>query len=92
MDKIDELLIKHRILPGYKGYSYIKYILKNEKQDISNMKIINLYNKVAEEFNTTGSRVERCLRHIFSKSDLIGKVNKVKLALLQIEYQGENYD
>ncbi len=87
MNKTDELLIKHGILPGYKGFNYVKRILE-KNEDMSKSKITNVYQDIAEEFDSTGIRIERDIRSLLLKSDLvnIGKGNKAKLALLQLEY------
>ena len=88
MNKADKLLIKHNMLPGYKGYNYIKEILESNILN-ADMNITDIYGEIAKKYNTKGSRVERAIRHIFTKSDIC-KTNKISLSLLQIEYEGEN--
>lgn len=87
MNKLDEMLIQHHIVPGYMGYNYIKHILQSDI-DLSNCGIVSVYEDVAVKYNTKGSRVERAIRHILSKSDLDNLKNKLALAYLQVEYKG----
>lgn len=87
MSKVDELLIKLHMFPGYKGYEYIKWILLNEKDNISLIKITVVYDIASKYFKTSGETIERSIRTIIDKSDLKGKSNKVALALLQLEYK-----
>lgn len=54
--------ISHR----FKGYTYLRYAIKNVYMDPkSYMGFITkrLYPELAKEFNTTPSRIERCIRH-----------------------------
>lgn len=85
MNKVDKLLLKYKIAPGNSGYTYIKWILDNSKLDIARTKIVPLYEEVGAALSTTGSRVERAIRHALESSELHDVVNKQALALLQIE-------
>ena len=87
MNKLDLLLINHKIIPGYLGYSYIKDILNNYT-DLCNVGITPIYKEVARKFNATWTGVERAIRHALSKSDLEIKQNKSALAYLILEYEG----
>lgn len=90
-DKVDELMLDYNILPGYKGYDYIRYAIQLNMQEynMSQLKITqSIYPKIAKEFNTESSRVERAIRHLISKSNLKGYSNKTALARLQLEYSG----
>lgn len=88
MNKADKLLIKSHIFPGYKGYEYIKWILLNEKDSISQIKITAVYDIASKYFKTSGQIIERSIRTVIDKSNLKGKSNKIALALLQLEYMG----
>lgn len=85
-DKLDMLLLGHEIYPGNSGYGYLKWILTNIKDDISNISITKVYEKVAEKFETRKACVERNLRYELRTCNIKG-TNKKVLALLQIEYR-----
>lgn len=64
--KIITFIIKELGVPAnVKGYYYIRYAIDLIMNDISLVGKITkvLYPKIAEEFNTTPSRVERAMRH-----------------------------
>ena len=84
--KLDKLLIKYHIIPGYLGYDYIKTILE---LDILNTgyRMQDIYKLLSEKYNVTVSSVERAIRHLLSISD-IHKPNKQALYLLNLEYKG----
>ena len=62
---IQEKLLKIGIMPNVKGYRYwVKAILLVKKDPSLQESITKgLYPKVAKEMGTTGTRVERALRH-----------------------------
>lgn len=66
--KIEEILIELGVYPNLSGFNYIckaiDYISKN-----SGARICAVYSLVADDFNTTSSRVERAIRHALSKAD-----------------------
>lgn len=89
ISKVDKLLIKHNIVPGYLGYNYIKTILEFDMLNSEyHYNIQDIYKIIAEKYETTSSSIERAIRHILTKSD-IHKPNKQSLYLLQLEYEGE---
>lgn len=59
-------IIKELGIPaGLNGYHYIRYAIELVMHDISLINSITttLYPAVAQEFNTTPARAERCIRH-----------------------------
>lgn len=89
MNKLDKLLIKYNISPNYRGYEYIKEIITQNKP-VAFIKITELYKDIARKFSTTPGGVERAIRVANSKSNFTGATNKKFLAMLQVEYKGEN--
>lgn len=87
MNKLDKMLINHNIIPGYMGYNYIREII-NSELNISGSNIVAIYEEIGNMFNVTPSSVERAIRHILNKSNLVEKKNKLALAYLQVEYEG----
>lgn len=75
-ERIVKKLLKEMAVPmNIKGYQYLSkaiVLLSKEK----GMKIsLGLYPKVAKEFGTTGSRVERSIRHAVERTFEIGNYN-----------------
>ena len=50
---------------SFKGFEYILYILNNYKS-IRTCNITDIYNEIANEYNTTYSRVERDIRYLIN--------------------------
>lgn len=71
MKKITQKLLDAGIQPNYSGFKYlevaIKYYLDHKKEII---KIMQVYEHTAKEFNTTISKVERAIRHAKDRSSL----------------------
>lgn len=68
-----------------RGFRYLGYILENY-DDLFDVKITNVYKETGKEFKATASSVERCLRHLFSKTD--NKENNKKIIWeMIIEYK-----
>ena len=88
LSKSDILLLSHNISPALKGYTFIKYILENENISL-NTKLYNLYEKISENFNTTSSAVQECIKYAFKNSDFVKKNNKRNLILLAHEFKIE---
>lgn len=69
---VSDVLKELGISPALKGYHYARYaicmILENGDSDT----FTKLYNHVAEEFNSTYSKVERCIRNACDKMMLNG--------------------
>ena len=87
MNEIDELLLIHQITPGYLGYKYIKWLLENVTEDIANLSLEIIYNKIANIFESTRGGVERSIRNAIHHSDLKNLSNKNALAFLQLQYR-----
>ncbi len=68
--KIEDTLFELGIAPNLLGFDYIcraVEIIQNSKGRMKN--VGGLYADVAKEFNTTNKKVERAIRHAFSKID-----------------------
>lgn len=65
MDKFDKLLVRVGMPPHLKGYRCTKEALRllQENPDYIDYLTKGLYPAVGEKLGTTGSRVERALRH-----------------------------
>ncbi|MBR2970031.1 MAG: hypothetical protein IKC49_03150 [Clostridia bacterium] len=62
--KIKEYLLKKHIKPNYSGYRYlIDAIYLRSKDDYMLRIVKGLYQDVGDIHNTTGSKVERGMRH-----------------------------
>ena len=77
-ERMVKKLLKEMCVPmNIKGYQYLSkaiVLLSKEK----GMKIsLGLYPKVAKEFGTTGSRVERSIRHAVERTFEIGNYTEV---------------
>ena len=65
-DKVYETLLDFNIEPHLNGFRYIIDAVLNYE---GNMKAMELYEIVAEKYETTPQRVERSIRHAFSTMD-----------------------
>ncbi len=65
--KTNEFLIKLGIYPNLKGFDYIVRAVEIVKENGHIEVTKELYPKIAEEFDTSSSKVERAMRHIVSK-------------------------
>ncbi len=77
---VTELLISLGIPTSLSGFRYIRLgiimMLKNSESE--RMSITKtLYPKIAEHFDTTGSRVERCVRHAVNVAYVNQKNNEI---------------
>lgn len=88
LSKSDILLLSHNINPALKGYTFIKYVLENKDITI-NTKFYNLYEDISENFNTTTTAVQQCIKYAFKNSDFIKKNSKRNLVLLSHEFKHE---
>lgn len=68
-NKIGNILIELGITPDLNGFNYIITALELIKT-VEKVKTITLYGLIAKQYNTTATRVERCIRSAF------GKMNK----------------
>lgn len=66
--KVEEVLIELGIYPNLSGFNYICKALDYIYKD-SRVKTCAVYSLVANDFNTTSSRVERAIRTALSKAD-----------------------
>ena len=82
MNKTNEMIVSDvlkelRVSPALKGYHYsrraICMILENGDSDT----LTKLYNHVAHEFNSTCSKVERCIRNAVDKMMLSGNNDSI---------------
>ena len=66
---LSDILKEIGVDPSLKGYSYIKEAILTAHCTPDIMKAITkeLHPTIAEKFNTTPSRVERCIRHAIEK-------------------------
>ena len=65
-DKIRKTLLRFGIAPYLKGFNYITNAIVNYDDD---MKATDLYQIVADNFETTPCSVERAIRYAFSVMD-----------------------
>ena len=66
---IEEILLKIGVPAGIKGFRYITdALMLLDTPEWKNAKFIALYEKIGEMNSTTGSRVERCIRHAFESA------------------------
>lgn len=73
-DKVVDLLIGFGITPSLKGFYYILDAVE-VFIDNPNIKFMDMYEVIANRHSTVKSRVERCIRHAFSKISEYDKVN-----------------
>lgn len=86
LSKSDTLLLSHNINPALRGYTFIKYILENDRISI-NTKLYALYDEIAKEYNTTATSVEQGIKYAFKNGDFIKSENKRNLIILSHEYK-----
>ena len=65
--KTNEILIKLGIYPNLKGFDYIVRAVEIVKSNGYLQVTKDLYPRIAKEFNTLPTRVERAMRHLVSK-------------------------
>lgn len=73
--KVEEVLIDLGVYPNLSGFNYICKAIDYISKD-SGARICTVYSLVANDFNTTSSRVERAIRHALSKADKDSDVYK----------------
>lgn len=64
-NRATDALLKCGMPCSIKGFSYIVYAMELFDNGWSNAKTTDLYAKIAKDFGTTASRVERAMRHAF---------------------------
>lgn len=67
--KVEDLLIELGIYPNLYGFAYICKAVEIISLSTERMKIMWIYSEVAKEFNSNAARVERGIRHAFSRID-----------------------
>lgn len=67
--KVEDLLIELGIYPNLYGFAYICKAIEIISSSKERMKIMWIYSEVAKEFNSNTARVERGIRHAFSRID-----------------------
>lgn len=69
-NEIQELLLKIGITPNLRGFNYIVDAVLLIASDKSKYWYVTkeLYPKIAEMYNSTPTRIERCIRHAITKS------------------------
>lgn len=78
-DRAKDLLIKMGMPASILGFKYIADAMELFDSGFEDIKIIALYSEIGRKNDTTGSRVERAIRHSFEtliakgRQDLIGK-------------------
>ena len=73
-DKIGNLLIGWGITPNLKGFYYILDAVETH-MELPDIQAGTLYQLIAEKHDTDWRRVERSIRHAFSKISEYDKVN-----------------
>lgn len=68
----NKLLLKVGVSPDLNGYHYLTEAINTTKESLLNgevnVKFIPLYKEIGKKFNTTGTRVERSIRHAVEKA------------------------
>jgi two-component system response regulator (stage 0 sporulation protein A) len=68
----NKILMKVGISPDLNGYHYLAEAISMVKESIQNNKVNDkftyMYAQIGKKFNTTGSRVERAMRHAVEKA------------------------
>lgn len=68
-NKVEDLLIELGIYPNLYGFAYICKAVEIISRSKERMKIMQLYEEVVKEFDSNTARVERGIRHAFSRID-----------------------
>ena len=82
MNKTNEMIVSDvlkelRISPALKGYHYSRYAICMLLENGDLNTLTKLYNHVADEFNSTCSKVERCIRNAVDKMMLSGNNDSI---------------
>lgn len=68
--KLRNTLLSLGITPNLKGFDYIVEMIKVIREEKEKTKITFLYDVVGRKSGTSGTRVERAIRHAVSKVDI----------------------
>lgn len=90
-EKISMILIKVGIVPNVKGYRYLRdaVLIAMDNMDVMNSITKRLYPMVAENFDTSSSRVERAIRHAIEIATNSGKMENIN-ALFGMKIYAKN--
>lgn len=77
-DKTTEVLMELGVNMSSKGFDYIVTAMELFHSGWKNSKITSLYWEIGKIHNTTESRVERCIRHVFQTL-----ITKQQLSLIE---------
>ena len=90
-EKISPILIKVGIVPNVKGYRYLRdaVLIAMDNMDVMNGITKKLYPMVAENFDTSSSRVERAIRHAIEIAANSGKMENIN-ALFGMKIYAKN--
>lgn len=82
LERTGNMLIKVGIVPNLRGFHYLRYAVELiiEDMDVLNRITKVLYPKIAENFNSTPSKVERAIRHaieVGTNSGRMTNINKI---------------
>lgn len=69
---VSDVLKDLGISPNLKGYHYARSAICRLLEDTTHTDFTNVYYHIADEFNSTYSKVERCIRFVVDKMMLEG--------------------
>lgn len=76
---VENALLEMGMPVALSGFNYIvSAVLKLDAAEWKYCKVVALYAQIGKEFNSTGSRVERAIRHAFETVRLKGNVDFVQ--------------
>lgn len=76
VEYLDSLKIKHSNL----GFGYLREAILGTLEGKYHGGVCSMYEDIGKKFNTTGSRVERAIRHAIFSSDIIEETNSEFIA------------
>ncbi|MDD4316039.1 MAG: sporulation initiation factor Spo0A C-terminal domain-containing protein [Clostridia bacterium] len=91
-EKLSNIFIRSGIPPHIKGYQFLREAVKLSvsKPDMINNITKKLYPSIADQFNTTASKVERAIRHAIEVAWSRGKIENINLIFgIKIYSKGE---
>ncbi len=90
-ERVSNILIKVGIIPNVKGYRYLRdaVLIAMDNMDVMNSITKRLYPMVAENFDTSSSRVERAIRHAIEIATNSGKMENIN-ALFGMKIYAKN--
>lgn len=76
---VENALLEMDMPVALSGFKYIvSAVLKLDTEEWKDCKVVALYVQIGKEFNSTGSRVERAIRHAFATVRLKGNIDFVE--------------